>query len=62
MRVYELILPAKTPEMGIDLYFDRFVNAWNQFKAAMEKGVLSAAEIARLDSFRDRMWGLSVHM
>lgn len=56
LRVYELILARKTPEMGIDLYFDRFVDIYNQYKAAMGKAVLSAAELAQKDSFRDSMW------
>lgn len=63
MRVNELIMSQKTPEMGIDLYFDRFVAVYTQYKAAMEKAVLSAADLAQKDSFRDRIWvALRIHV
>ncbi|GET24735.1 DUF6261 family protein [Prolixibacter sp. NT017] len=62
-RIYELILSVKTEEMGIDFYFGRFEEAYAEYKAAMEKSVLSAAEIAEKDSFRDRMWSaLRIHV
>ena len=56
MRVYELILGVKTPEMGIDFYFNNFVTAYNKYKEAMEKSVLSSADVAAKDSFRDTIW------
>jgi len=56
LRVYELIVARKTPEMGIDLYFNRFLEAYTKYKEAMEKAVFSASELARKDSFRDQMW------
>jgi|GEM_PF-3910156 hypothetical protein len=56
LRVHELVLAQKTPEMGIDLFFNRFAEAYNLYKAAMEKVVLSAADVAQKDSFRDTMW------
>lgn len=56
LRVYELLLALKSPEMGIDLFFNQFVEAYNKYKAAMEKSVLSAADLALKDSTRDSMW------
>ncbi|GET29091.1 DUF6261 family protein [Prolixibacter sp. SD074] len=62
-RIYELILSVKTEEMGIDFYFGRFEEAYAGYKAAMEKSVLSADEIAEKDSFRDQMWSaLRIHV
>ncbi len=55
-RTHELILAAKTPEMGIDLYFNLFDQVFQQYQAAMEKPVLSAGVIAQKDSARDEMW------
>ena len=56
MRVYELIFPVKTPEMGIDLYFNLFTEAYTKYREAMEKAILNASETAQKDSFRDQMW------
>lgn len=63
LRINELVSKRITPEMGIDYYYNLFNKAFQEFKAAMEQAVFSAAELAEKDSFRDQMWvALRLHV